>query len=404
VDIAGAWNFTSSFIIQQLYGEVKYRCLGAMIGSKEIEGELCNPRLSSGNMLYSGSARPVPQVRVGIPEYTVIPGTRNWLAVKGYVAYGAFTDSNWQREFAGAGGKYNKNVMYHSKGGFLRIGNKEKFPVTLEGGLEMAAQFGGTVVDGDEVTKIPANFKDYFRVFFMAGGGSDSPQGEQTNVYGNHLGEWNFRLGWDITPEWNLSVYYQHFFEDHSQLFLNYGWKDGLTGVELTLPKNPVVSAVVYEYLYTKDQSGAILWEHTPEVPEQVSGRDNYYNHNQELYTGWQHWGMGIGNPLIISPIYNNDGKIYFKCNRVIGHHVGFEGQPHKEFGYRVLLSYTRGWGTYDYPYKEVLTNFNGLLELQYRPEWLKGVSAGLSFGFDRGSMLGHSYGTMLSIKKTGWL
>ena len=36
VDLVGAYNFTSSFVIQQLYGEIKYRCLGAMVGSKEF--------------------------------------------------------------------------------------------------------------------------------------------------------------------------------------------------------------------------------------------------------------------------------------------------------------------------------------------------------------------------------
>ena len=97
--MACAYNFTSSFIIQQLYGEVKYRSLKLMVGSKEIQGEFNNPRLSSGNLLYSGNARPIPQIRVGIPKYTIVPWTKNWLSVKGYIAYGMFTDDNWQKEF-----------------------------------------------------------------------------------------------------------------------------------------------------------------------------------------------------------------------------------------------------------------------------------------------------------------
>lgn len=44
------------------------------------------------------------------------------------------------------------------------------------------------------------------------------------------------------------------------------------------------------------------------EFEEQISAKDNYYNHY--LYQGWQHWGMGIGNPLLPGPIYNKNGQI----------------------------------------------------------------------------------------------
>ncbi len=59
---------------------------------------------------------------------------------------------------------------------------------------------------------------------------------------------------------------------------------------------------------------------------EQISAKDNYYNHY--LYQGWQHWGMGIGNPLLPGPIYNKNGQITFISNRVLAHHIGFCGFP----------------------------------------------------------------------------
>ena len=34
-DLAVAYNFTSTFVVQQLYADLKYRCLGLSIGSKE---------------------------------------------------------------------------------------------------------------------------------------------------------------------------------------------------------------------------------------------------------------------------------------------------------------------------------------------------------------------------------
>ena len=402
VDIAGAYNFSSSFIIQQLYGEVKYRSLRLLVGSKEIQGQFNNPKLSSGNLLYSGNARPIPQIRLGMPRYTIVPWTKNWLSVKGYIAYGMFTDDNWQKDFISPGAVHTKHVLYHSKGLFLKVANPEKFPAWIEGGLEMAAQFGGQAIAGDRVTDMPNSLKDFFKVFFPTGGDSNTPITEQVNIYGNHVGSWNLLAGWNIKPDLTAKVYYQHYFEDHSMMFFDYQWKDGLWGVEVSLPKNPIVSTVVYEYLYTKDQSGPAYWDHTPEIPEQISGRDNYYNHG--IYTGWQHWGMGIGNPLIISPIYNNDGIIIFKNNRITSHHLGFMGQPFDELGYRVLMSYTKSWGTYDNPLDDVMKNVNGLVEVTYSPKKLPGASGTLSFGIDGGGLLGRSNGVMLTLRKTGWL
>ena len=84
---------------------LKYRCLGLSIGSKERHSEFNNPLLSSGGLTFSGNARSVPQVRIGIPEYTLVPGTKGWLAFKGHIAYGMFTDDGWQKDFVAPGGK-----------------------------------------------------------------------------------------------------------------------------------------------------------------------------------------------------------------------------------------------------------------------------------------------------------
>ncbi len=403
VDLAVAYNFTSTFIVQQLYADLRYRCLGLTVGSKEFTSGFTNPRLSSGNLLFSPNARPIPQARIEIPQYTTVPLTKGWLSVKGYFAYGAFTDGRWQKNFAAKNSKRTEGVLFHSKGGFLKIADPNGFPLSVEGGLQMAAQFGGKSITGDKVIDMPQGIKEWLKAIIPSSGGSDTPYAEQANVYGNHVGDWNFAVNW--TPrnaDWALKVYYDHYFEDHSMMFLEYTWRDMLLGVEAKLPKNPFLSTIVYEYLYTKDQAGPVYWDHTPEITEQVSGRDQYYNHY--LYTGWQHWGMGIGNPLAISPIYNNDHIIAFRHNRLKGHHLGFEGEPSKSVKYRVLLSYTRSWGTYDIPTSRIMHNFNTLLETTYAPSRLKGWSATLSLGSDGGSLLGPSVGAMLSIKKTGWL
>ncbi len=401
VDLAAGWNMTAPFSVHQLYGEIKYRSLGAILGSKEIWGEFNDPRLSSGNLLYSGNAMPIPQLRLGIFDYAPFWGTNGWFSVKGYISYGMFTDSGWQKSWAAPGSKRTEDVLYHSKGLWLRGGNTSKFPLQAVVGIEMATQFGGkSFKDGKEL-KMGSGLKQWLNALFPMSTTSENFDGEVVTVEGNMLGAYNISLSWLPDADWSVTAYYEHFFEDHSQMTFEYGWKDGLWGVEVQLPRNHFVSSFVYEYLYSKDQTGAVLNVSSPEIPEQVSGRDNYYSHS--VYTGWQHWGMGIGNPLMLSPIYNRNHHISFLDTRIIGHHLGIAGNPLKSLSYRLLLSYSRNWGTYNMPYPEVLDNFNGLLEVNWRPERLKGWHVSAAIAGDAGKLLGKSFGARVSIGKTGF-
>ena len=61
LDLATAYNFTSSFIIQQAYADLSYRWLNLSIGSKERLPELKNSKLSSGGMVESNNAAPFPK-------------------------------------------------------------------------------------------------------------------------------------------------------------------------------------------------------------------------------------------------------------------------------------------------------------------------------------------------------
>lgn len=402
VDLAVGARFSSVFIVQQLYAEAKYRCLQLLAGSKEIPGMMPNSDLSSGNLLYSGNARPIPQVRAGIFDYADFWGTKGWLGVKGYLAFGKFTDNRWIESWANPKYKYTTGTLYHSKALFLRGGNAKKFPLEFEIGLEMATEFGGEchMPDG-EIIKMPTGWRNWIKAVIPKGGDSSTPVSEQVNVEGNFLGTWNFSLAWKPMADWSVKAYYQHYFEDHSMIWIQYPWKDGLYGVQATFPKNRWVSEAVYEFLYMKDQSGPVYWDHNAEIPEQVSGRDNYYNHY--LYNGWQHWGMGIGTPLAISPIYNANHRMAFLSTRFFSHHLGFKGQPSDEVGYRVMATYTKSWGTYEIPFDDTKSNISLLAEISWKPKKLKGWQADLGFGMDAGSLIGHNYGVSLKISKTGW-
>ncbi|MDR1918075.1 MAG: capsule assembly Wzi family protein [Tannerellaceae bacterium] len=403
LDLAGAYRFTSGFLVQQAYLDLKYGVLELSLGSKEREMELKNQQLSSGGMTFSRNARPIPQVRAGIPDYWTVPGLNQWIAIRGHLAFGMFTDNHWQRNFIRQNRRYTQNALFHSKAAFMRIGNEYKHPLVFEGGIEMGSQFRGQIYNLRET--IPyldmrrEGLMDFIKVLLPSG--SDPTDGEYANVYGNHLGNWNFSLSYRF-PDWKVRAYYDHYFDDHSMLFFEHAWIDALVGLEISLPPNPILSSLVYEHVGTKDQAGPIFHDHTAAIPDQISARDDYYNH--VLYVGWQHQGMAIGNPLLLSPVYNTDGLIAFKSNRIKAHHLGLKGRPAQEIDYRLLFSYTRSWGTYENPFVDIRTNAALLLEVAYTPRFLRGWQFTASLAFDRGDLMGNNTGGMLSVRKTGLL
>ena len=408
-DVAATATQTADFVIQHAFADFSWKFLRLSVGSKERPGFPLtkNERLSSGMMVEGANARPVPQVRGEIAEYVAIPGTKGWLSLKGHLAYGMFTDNGWQESFVSAGNTYGQNIYYHSKSLMFRIGNRKKLPAEFEFGLLMATQFAGDQLkkksDGTSelITDMPDGLKSFFKAFVPMSGGSDTPWGDQVNVEGNHLGSWNFAINYYL-KDWKFRAYLEHFFVDHSQMFWQYGrWKDGQIGIAITLPKNRWVSSILWEGMSTKDQTGPILYDlFAGSLGYQISAGDNYYNNY--CYQAWQHWGQGMGNPLLPGPIYNKDGKITFKSNRVRANHLGIEGNPSDEWNYRILVSFARHWGTYSTPLDKQRKQFSSLYEVTYSPQWAKGWSTSVSMGLDRGNYLGNSTGGMLSIKKTG--
>ena len=80
LDVAVAAGFTSTIIVQQAFAEVRWLKGTLTVGAKEQPMELKNQALSSGSQTLGINARPVPQVRLALPDYWTIPHTKNWLA------------------------------------------------------------------------------------------------------------------------------------------------------------------------------------------------------------------------------------------------------------------------------------------------------------------------------------
>ena len=426
VDVAVPYHYTSKMVVQQAFAELRWLSGVLSVGAKEYPMELKNNELSSGSQTLGINARPVPQVRLALPDYYTLPFWGGWLHLKGHIAYGKMTDQNWQHEFTQRKSKYADGTLLHTKAGFLKISNQDRFvPWSIELGLEMASLFGGNAyvpVSGGKLQQFKGDnsLKGLWHAFLP--GGADAPEvgTEYQNAEGDVLGSWMMRFNYD-SDTWRLGFYGEKFFEDHSMMlqvdydgygtgdewavkkkrrFFLYDLKDMLLGVELNLKYSEWVRDIVVEYLYSKYQSGPVYHDHTPGFKEHISGRDDYYNHY--IYTGWQHWGQVMGNPLYRSPIYNTNGRIHIANNRSMAFHLGISGQPTEQLSYRLRTTYLEGFGTYDEPYskKHHFIGFGLDLAYQLPHNWrVKG-----SYGMDFGHILGSNVGAQLTVTKTGLL
>lgn len=430
LDMAVASNYTSDLVVQQAYAEGRWKHGTLTIGSKNWPMELKNNNLSSGSQTHGINARPVPQIRLALADYWTLPFGKQWLHFKGHIAYGWMTDDNWQHSFTRKQSKYADDVLYHSKAGYLKIGNKgSRIPLSLELGLEMAATFSGTcyVRDYENGGLRPMKGEGWLRGAWDAliPAGSDAGETVYKNIAGNQVGSWVMRVNYE-REDWSIHLYADKYFEDHSGMFyldydgygnadewnkhkdwrfMLYDFKDIMLGTELNLHHGSWLRNVVFEYLYTKYQSGPIYHDHNKNIADHIGGVDNYYNHY--IFTGWQHWGQAMGNPLYRSPIYNEDGTIEFKGNRFYAFHLGLAGAPSDYLSWRLLCTWQKGYGTYQRPYTSPQENLMLMAEADYHfPDYtaLKGWSVRLAYGMDRGKTFGNNYGGQLTIVKTGLL
>ena len=252
-----------------------------------------NDSLSSGSMLISTNAEPMPKIGM-------------------LSSYDFIKDKNIQLNFGIAHGFFEKNQLYknapmlHEKFIYLNyFTNNKEWGV----GFVHEAMWGGST---DEYGDFPGSFNDFLKVFIAA----DEPLRDgqdHANAMGNHLGIWDFYYKRNIGNK-TIKAYYQHFFEDTSGLrFANR--VDGLWGLEL---KNYIPNTIIlFEYLDTTNQD---------RDPPYVN--DTYYNHAQ--YTlGWSYKNYAIGNPFLdyLNP---NPSEVF---------HIGFESNEAKDYSYKFLIS-----------------------------------------------------------------
>ena len=222
-----------------------------------------NDDLSSGHMLISKNAQPMPKIGLVI-NYS--------LKKNQYIDFElGISHANLDKNLT-----YKSSPFLHEK--FIYLKNKKE---DREWGIGLVheAIWGGETY---EYGKFPSSFNDYLKIFISA----DGPllDGDaHANALGNHLGIWDFYFQKNYSDK-IFKAYYQHFFEDTSGLrFANK--YDGLWGIEIdNYIKNLVI---LVEYLSTINQD-----------PTDEYLIDSYYNHTQYL-DGWSYKNFVLGNPFI---------------------------------------------------------------------------------------------------------
>ncbi|MCQ2083198.1 MAG: capsule assembly Wzi family protein [Bacteroidaceae bacterium] len=420
MDLGIGSGLEDDWFVQQMYLDFGYKCWNFSIGMKERPGTLVNNDLSSGALVWSGNCKPVPQARFGMPEYYSFASLNGILAVRWDMSYGLFTDDEWRGRNPENG--YTDHILYHGKELFLKIGDHARFPLELTLGIEMNAMFGGvmhnrgfcsrdTIFDN---YRLPSDLGAFANIIVPL-----NKAGQQTRENGNTVGSWHVSLDCFFDKEWSARAYYEHYFEDHSSMlgieykansegengFVTYGfrrnWLDGLYGLEVNLPDGLSVRNVVVEFLNTRGQCGAVYKPQDVPLAEGIDGRDGMYNH--EVYDSYSHHGLAAGSPVLLSPVYNSNGKQRFLSNRVNMLHLGIDGGVGTHLDYKLKLTATRHWGTYERPFVETRDICSGELSLY----WLAGDSYSLKYGIsvgmdsDDSGWLGNNRGVMLSVVKT---
>lgn len=356
---------------RSLYAHVRLYIIDITAGIIPLVSGAQNPRLTTGGLLFSENAYPIPRVSIGIDQYTPIPGLYGYLEAKAGLTHGWFADSQMLDPTI-----HTTNALLHYKYIGLRLGGA--WPINISYEFHHAAQWSGV---SPKYGKFPSTWNSYKHIFLARSGGDNL--NDQLNAEGNHIGfqELAITAKWN---QWNITAYWQIMFEDKSVDFIGRGNQvDGLWGLSIRQKQWPFINAITYEFLNTTQQNGP--WHDKDGLV--YGGQNNYYN-NINYQQGWTHFGNTIGSAMLTP-----------ENNRVRTHFIGMTGDVYG-YKYRLIASHSRNWGTYKNPL--YLENTGILLELNKDIPKAWGINMGIRLAADIGTQYGNNFGAMLTVSKQG--
>ena len=345
------------------------------IGKTKYLHGLANHDLSSGSLILSKNAEPIPKILIENIDPFIFEINATKFLINAGLSHGMIEK-----------GDYISQPQIHEKWLYLKIKNNN---LSLHLGLVHNAVFGGETI---EFGLLPSTAKDFIRVFFVQNGDENAPQNENINSLGNHLGIWD--LGLSINSKnYNFTTYLQHLFEDQSGARWLLNWQDNLYGVIIEDKlKRFFIHKINIEFLYTLNQSGV------NEVSENTYGWDDYYNHYIYL-SGWTNKGKSIGTPFAVLGSNGAREYIHVENNRIKAIHLGISGSLHPKISFRHLSSYSINYGNYfdedrlnklklNNKYLIPLNQYSGMIEILFNNFTKnKNLSFGLMYAQDKGGL-----------------
>lgn len=323
-DLVGRPGTFSTLYLNQGYLSAETFGLELTAGRFHNTSPIHDPLLSSGSLGISNNAIPVPQVRIGLADWTPLPFTSGFVEVQGHIAHGWLGSR-----------RYISDVLLHEKVVALRFGGERSFRPYA--GVAHYAKWGGTDPRGREV---PVRWSDFFNVLLAMPGDEKTPGPDQSYVLGDHLGALQAGFFWNL-GDTDILVYRQFPFELKANLMLK-SYMDALTGISVTLSENvSFLNRILYEYIYTKYQAGPreLRDDRDPDDRGDFRYNENYYNH-YFYRSGWTYLMRSLGTPLFTL----NEENLGIFNNRVVGHHLGFVSSAGAAT-FTGMATFTRNYG-----------------------------------------------------------
>ncbi|MDE6109652.1 MAG: capsule assembly Wzi family protein [Muribaculaceae bacterium] len=403
---AGDWTERSyrpaGLVLQQAFATVKYRQVYLTAGQKNPHSYFVNERVSSGDLARSNNARGLPGVEAGFLDFVDIPFTRGWVQIDGSISYNAFTDDKYRRsQFNYYNDILATGLLYTYKRAHFRTNPSKPFSVTA--GMQTGGMFGGTTQWWDRgkntrIQKNGASLRTFFDMFLPIEGNGDG------YYKGASLGTIDLKLRYRLKNGAEIAAYVQNPWEDGSGLGKFNGF-DGLWGVSYHAPGRAIITDAAIEWLDFTNESGPIAWQ-PADYPgctqiNATSGGDNYFNNDQ--YGAYANYGMAIGSPFVMAPVYNTDGTPFFAHNMCKGIHIAAAGAIGRDIDWRAMYSYQKAWGMGRLPSPRSYACNSAMIEGAWNASAvLPGLSLKAMLAFDTGSLRGDNFGVYIGIKYTG--
>ncbi|MFW5872439.1 MAG: capsule assembly Wzi family protein [bacterium] len=376
--LAGQISDNSDLYPEEYFAALKFHFLVLEAGARKKYFRDYPHEIGSGDMIWSGNSRPIPEISLSTFNFVDVPFTSGWLLFDAGLSHG------WMDDFPGV-----EDVLLHHKWFSLKTG--DQYPLQLTMGLQHFAQWGGY---SSYYGEMPVSFEAYWKVLIASGGISDSPDNEQINAIGNHIGSYQIALDYDFSEQ-TVGLNWQHIFEDNSGRRLK-NFPDGLYSLWFKSEDDEdFISQAVIEFIATDNQSGRRRSDTTINTPP-PTGDDDYFR-NYIYLMGWTQDLRTIGTPFITSPVFHSDEDDPDRVinNRVRAMHIGFGGNL-GFMKYKILYSHTINKGRYRIEFNPAAIDNMLLVNLNKEDLFIDNSIIHFEFGFDRGDFYGNNIAFML--------